>query len=169
MITKAHLKVTSWFHPYERDKTIVRIGKKAVLSAPATLKFSGAGVYLIKHKVAGKWKIIYVGMSASDVKKTLYRHFQKWTDKRSKWNHTRELLDRVTYSDFFSNKEYLVKVIATPTSEEAGILEEMLIKKIMPRDNKAKLNIYTQGQYDRMEVKYEEAEVIEPELEEAPF
>lgn len=169
MITKTNLKTTSWFHPYIQEKQWVKIAGKMVYSAPTSLKLTGPGVYLIKHKIAGKWKIIYVGMSACDLKKTLYRHFQKWTDKRSKWNHTREIMDRITYFDFFSNKDYLIKVVFTPTSEEAAILEEMLIKKIKPRDNKAKLNIYTQKQYNKMEEKYEEAEVIKPELEEAPF
>lgn len=172
-ISKEKCQATNWFNPYTCEKILITVGKKnrKAYYAPATLKFTGAGVYLIKTKVGGKWKIVYVGMSASDVKKTLYRHFQTWTDRRSKWNETKKVWDRVTYATDFSNADFLVKIIKTPTGDEARILEEALIKKLKPRDNRAKLSLYTEKQYKKMEEKYEEAETIKPDYStiEVPF
>ena len=162
---KNKFKATKWFHPYLHEKKMGCLGGKSKLYAPITLKSSGAGVYLIKK---GK-KIIYVGMSGSDVKKTLYRHFQAWTDKRSRWNESRRYIERVSYYEDFRNCDYLVKVIFTFTSEDAAILEELMIKKIKPVDNKAKLNIYTERQYLAVNSKYNEAEIVPSTWEDVPF
>lgn len=76
------------------------------------------GVYMIYK---GK-KLLYVGFSATNLYKTMYRHFQSWDDPRQ---------IRITYDPF------KVKVVVTycETPEEADILEKSLILKYKPKDN----------------------------------
>ena len=38
-----------------------------------------SGVYIVKNKAG---QIVYVGHSASDLYKTMYRHFQSWHDPK---------------------------------------------------------------------------------------
>jgi excinuclease UvrABC nuclease subunit len=83
------------------------------------------GVYLIYK--AGKLR--YVGFSATNVYKTMYRHFQEWNDNRQV---------RVTYKVL---KEILVRVIyCSPTN--AAKIERALIVKYKPQDNPDKLTNY---------------------------
>lgn len=84
-----------------------------------------SGVYLIYK--AGKLR--YVGFSATNVYRTMYRHFQEWNDNRQA---------RVTYKQL---NEILVRVIyCSPTN--AAKIERALIVKYRPQDNPDKLTNY---------------------------
>lgn len=82
------------------------------------------GVYLVYENS----KLVYVGFSASDVYKAMYRHFQKWTDKNQQ---------RITFKDL---KNITVRMVYTKTGSKARKLEGALILK-----HKPPLNI---NQYD---------------------
>ena len=58
------LKATKRFKPYTDGIPTLRTNV-------------GGGVYIIRLLD----EVVYVGKSNADVKKTLYRHFQKWTDR----------------------------------------------------------------------------------------
>lgn len=105
------------------------------------LKETGPGVYIIKNL---ENKIVYIGFSATDVKKTMYRHFQKWNDPTQR---------RTVYSNLTGIK---CRVVFT-TAKKAPILEEALILKYKPRDNAQKLEMYTSAQYKNIEAEYWEA------------
>lgn len=86
-------------------------------------KFIGkSGVYIIRYN----GKVVYVGMSKSDVYKTMIRHFQEWNDKQK----------RVTYPQ---KPEYRARVILC-TPLQAVKLETALILKHRPRDNEQKID-----------------------------
>jgi len=53
---------SKWFRPYKKGKTTL-----------PNRYYNKAGVYVIKSKQTGK--VLYVGYSATNLKKTLYRHF----------------------------------------------------------------------------------------------
>lgn len=96
-----------------------------------------SGVYIIKED----GKPVYIGFSATDLYKTMYRHFQEW-------NHTGQ--EVVSYSRYLKKHKYTVRVIYC-TDKQAPALEKYLIKKIQPRDNAnkydaIKLNAYEQNQ-----------------------
>lgn len=77
------------------------------------------GVYMIYRDNV----LRYVGYSAKDLYKALYRHFQTWNDKSQQ---------RVTYKRLNDIK---VRVIYTRTKEQAANLEKALIIKYKPKDN----------------------------------
>lgn len=137
------LKVTKWFKPYKAD------GKYNFTE-------DGKGCYLIKKD----GKIVYIGKSLSSIKKTMYRHFQQWTDLRSSYGRKFSPYERVTYKG--DSGKFLCKVIFSGSSTDIDLLEQVLIKKIKPRDNTLKLEMFT---------KYQEAETLEKlnTMEEAPF
>ena len=142
------MKKTLFFKPY-----LTHNGKRGI----ATLKKTGTGVYVIKEYN----KIVYVGFSASDVKKTLYRHFQKWVDKRHPDTKKMQRIERVTYMDkYFNNDNYRVKVIFCKNEREASTLEHALIKKIKPRDNSVKLDLMDLMDFNKIVTKYNEAEEL---------
>lgn len=108
---------------------------------------TGPGCYLIKK---GK-KIVYAGHSKTDVKKTLYRHFQTWTDRRNHEQRNQEAYERVTYQGYDLN-EFKIKVFYTTTPREAELLEQIFIQKIKPEDNTQKLMLFSpQEQYQAFE------------------
>lgn len=80
------------------------------------------GVYLIQK--AGE--IRYVGYSAKDLYKTLYRHFQEWNDPRG---------ERVVYKQLHDVR---VRVLYTRTGAQARELERALILHHKPKDNTEK-------------------------------
>lgn len=82
------------------------------------------GVYIIKRDGV----TVYVGYSASDVYKALYRHFQQWNDRSRPG-------ERVTYSD---PDAYRVRVVYVSTGEQAARLERALILRYRPMDNARK-------------------------------
>lgn len=92
-----------------------------------------SGIYLIKEDN----KIVYVGHSASNLYKTITRHFQTWNDRQQ---------DRIVYP---KNKRhrYSVRIIFT-TPKQSGRLEMYLINKMRPRDNEKKYETYQQTLYD---------------------
>lgn len=105
------------------------------------------GVYIVKENN----KIVYVGMSRTNLYKTLYRHFQQW-------NHS--LQEVVTYANKLKRHRYTVRVIlCTPLQAEK--LERALIIKYKPRDNWMKYQGYQLRTSDNNLVEqYEEMEVI---------
>jgi excinuclease UvrABC nuclease subunit len=111
-------------------------------------KYSKPGTYLIKSKQTGD--IIYVGYSATNLYKTLYRHFQTWNDSAQ----NRFVYDR---------NKYTVRVILTiPT--RAAQLEKALILKYKPRDNKNK--------HTSQELNFQEVQALQDYFStetEAPF
>jgi excinuclease UvrABC nuclease subunit len=117
---------------------------------PATQNRSG--VYIIKENN----KIVYIGMSGTNLYKTLYRHFETWVHK---------LQEVVTYKTRLSKHKYSVRVILC-TPLQAARLERLLILKYNPRDNDLKYKGYQLSAIDqRILVMYEN----EPINQEAPF
>lgn len=115
---------TRFYDPYRKD------GNKVKTNLP-NLKVStnASGVYFIKDKETGE--IVYIGYSKSSLYKTIYRHFQEWTDS------SRRRKKRFTYPKF----GYSVRIIYT-TTERAWLLEKYLILKMKPRDNNLKYETY---------------------------
>ena len=103
------MKKSNWKDPYKKDK-----GK---ISTNFRNTFEKSGVYIIKDKKTNK--ILYVGGSSNNLYRTMYRHFQSWTDKQK----------RATYSKFGTK----VKVILC-SPQKAHSLEIQLTKKLKPRD-----------------------------------
>lgn len=126
-----------------------------------TLKTTGAGVYVIKKNK----EIVYVGSASKNLKKTLYRHFQKWTDKRPQFKKDYDGFDRVTYYGQDYSK-FLVRVIFTKTAEQAYRLEEALIKKYEPEQNTSKVFYYTRKINEVSIENFNEAEFISKHDEE---
>ena len=77
-----------------------------------------AGVYLIYRDNT----LLYVGYSGSDVYKAMYRHFQKWQDKKQ---------IRITYNP----ETVKVRVIYCNNATTASRLETALIINKKPKDN----------------------------------
>jgi len=84
------------------------------------------GVYLIK--VNGT--IRYIGYSATNVYKTILRHFQSWDDRSQV---------RITYP---KSSSVTARVVYTNTGKQAEKLERALIVKINPPDNPNKYAKY---------------------------
>jgi hypothetical protein len=126
------MKKTKKFKPYTGDK--------------CTITKTGAGVYIIYKNN----QPAYVGFSASNVKKTMYRHFQSWNDPTQR---------RVVYKHLHNIE---CRVIFT-TSKRAAILEEALILKLLPTDNSQKIEMYSKK--DKEGLLYEFVQMPE----EAPF
>ena len=87
-----------------------------------------SGVYLIKENE----KLVYIGMSGSNLYKTMYRHFEKW-------NHRTQ--DVVSYNSRLSRNRYSVRIVLC-TAIQAARLERALIKNHRPRDNENKYKQY---------------------------
>jgi excinuclease UvrABC nuclease subunit len=109
-----------------------------------------SGVYIIKEN----GRIVYVGRSAANLYKTLYRHFEHWSHRSQ---------EVTTYKG--SRKSYTVRVILC-TPRQAARLEMYLIKKIQPRDNEAKYKAY---QLDFSDISTGKAYEAAPVLTEDPF
>ena len=144
------MKSTKFFAPYTKEA--------------CNLKATGKGVYVIKKKD----KILYVGLSYSDVKRTLYRHFQKWTDKRTDWTKRNQNYERVTY-DGENRNLFKVKVIFCKTDKEVTLLEYLLIKKLKPRDNTIKKAMYEFEDLSKITASLTNAETWQSNFEETPF
>lgn len=93
---------------------------------PTLKRLYKPGTYII-YKETDKPRVpVYVGFSASNVYKTLYRHFQSWNDSTQV---------RTTYS---KTGPYKVRVILSgPKTAEK--LERLLLSKLQPKDNPRKL------------------------------
>ena len=101
-----------------------------------------SGVYLIYNGS----QLRYIGMSGSNLYKTITRHFQSWTDHQ----------ERVTYPQ---STNYKVRIV-TCTPAQAAKLERALIVKHKPVDNPNK--------YEQYILKLDDKNIIE-QYEEAPF
>lgn len=144
----------------QRTKFIKPYLEKTGKNGKCTLKATGKGVYIIKENN----KVVYIGYSGYDVKQTLYRHFQKWNDKRHPETKRVQRIERVTYyNKNFDNDNYLIKVVFCKTAKEAEQLESALIKKFRPRDNSVKLDLMDLMDYSKTIEKYNEAEEIKKE------
>ncbi len=85
-----------------------------------------SGCYLIKEN----GKLVYVGFSAKNLYKTMYRHFESW-------NHRQQ--EVISYKG--NRKDYTVRVVLC-TALQAAKLEKGLIMKYKPRDNAQKYTSY---------------------------
>lgn len=113
-----------------------------------------AGVYLIFRG----YDLRYVGFSASDVYKALYRHFQTWND-------TSRDRPRAVYPKGGTTR---VRVIYTNGPQQAARLERALIIRHRPPDNPEKLLSYDLEPADRAAMeRAAAAPFIDPEP--APF
>ena len=132
------MKKSNWKDPYKKAK-----GK---ISTNFRNTFGKSGVYIIKDKKTNK--ILYVGGSSNNLYRTMYRHFQSWTDKQK----------RATYSKFGTK----VRVILG-TKNQAYRLERYLTKKLNPRDIDYK--------YRQIEMDFKDKKVIDAykESENIPF
>ena len=79
--------------------------------------------------------LIYIGYSATNLYRTLLRHFQKWHDS--------DQPDRIFYTSK-SNMYVRITTFAKSTADEKiHNLEMDLIRKFKPRDNKIKYDLFT--------------------------
>lgn len=133
------MKVFKFWPPYQAN------GRTTF---PETVNRSG--VYLICEN----GKLVYIGYSATNLYRTMYRHFQKW-------NHRGQPV--VTYAG--SAKKYTVRVVLC-TPAQAARLEKALIIKNRPRDNRDKYRGYTLDLQDKKTVVQYESEYA---ITESPF
>lgn len=153
------IKETNLFKPYD-DKGY------------CTLRTTGIGVYLIHERTRDGLTCVYVGKSNSDLKKTLYRHFQKWTDRRHPDRRHAEIYERVTYwakGGFNDNERFAVRVLFTDTNRRADLLEYALIKKYKPRDNTQKLDLYSEVDIKDLITDYKKRKTIKAQDDYTPF
>ncbi len=87
-----------------------------------------SGVYLI-YKDS---KLMYVGMSGSNLYKTMYRHFQSWEDSTQ---------IRTTYNGKSTRNKFTCRVVLCSPSKAAS-LEKMIIIKHKPKDNPIKYLLF---------------------------
>ena len=85
------------------------------------------GVYMVRKK--GKKTLLYIGMSESQLYKTILRHFQSWEGQQKR--------------TVYPKQGYEVKVILTNRKGQATRLEKALIIDKKPKDNPNKLEQYT--------------------------
>lgn len=146
---KATVK-TKFIEPYRKEGNKFKTNLDFLCS-----KCHNSGVYFIKSNRTNE--VIYIGYSAANLYKTVYRHFQQWHDKNQQ---------RFVYS----KTGYTIRVIlASPA--RAALLEKYLIQKFKPRDNELKYDNYLS---DRQTEKA--AEIIDntptisvSDLDEVPF
>ena len=167
------MSTTKLFHPYTSEKREIKAGRKSKMIAKATLRKTGPGVYMIYTKNwAGLSKLVYIGFASVDVRGVMYRHFQKWTDKRHPSTKRVQRIERVTYAGpDFVNADYKCKVLFCRNAAQAERIERALIRKHAPRDNAQKLAFDSEAEYFSA-IKESEAMTarIEPDaLEDLPF
>lgn len=154
------MKRSKWIAPYTENKrgTLVPSIKDCWTCAQA-------GVYLIRHIQSGS--VVYVGSSTTQLKKTIYRHFQQWTDRQQS---TGRQFERKTYP----KKGYYEIRFIKCTAAQALKLEQALIIKLQPKDNPLKYDNLSKQQIETGKKLVTEANTspfIAPAdyLEEAPF
>jgi len=118
------MEKSRWIDPYYKNKK-----GNLVCTIRDCWTCAQAGVYLIRHKQTES--IVYVGSSTSQLKKTIYRHFQQWTDKQRKGA---ENYERKTYP---KTGHYEIRFFKC-TADQALKMEKFLIKKYQPKDNPLK-------------------------------
>lgn len=110
-----------------------------------------SGVYVIYRNSDP----VYVGMSKTDVYRTMYRHFQQWNDNTQ---------IRVTYDLKRLRSNFTCRVIIC-TPAQAERLEKMLILKYKPKDNPMKYSAFQPQKMDK--VAYDD--FIGTPIESCPF
>lgn len=110
-----------------------------------------SGVYLIMNAKSGA--VEYVGNSASDLYKTMYRHFQSWKDKQQ-------------YRATFPKNGYLARVILIEKPEHIYELEKYYIHKFKPKANEQK---YLSYELDFVDVKPIESNNWIKQVDYCPF
>ena len=108
------VKVSEWFPPYQKVK-----GKRQT-TLPSIVKKPKHGVYIIKR--SGGKRPLYIGYSASNLYKTLYRHFQYWVEPKHQ------------HATYKGKHGYRVRVLIPPASLVKD-LEHLLVQHFNPRDN----------------------------------
>lgn len=93
------MKKTRYFDPYTANKR-----GRLVPTLADCWTCAESGVYLIRSNRTQD--IVYVGSSSTQLKKTIYRHFQQWTDRQQS---TGRMFDRHT----FPKTGYQVRIIKT--------------------------------------------------------
>ena len=125
-------------------------------------KFKAAsGVYFIRS-IRTK-EIVYVGSSAGNLYKTIYRHFQEWNDRSREKN-----FDRTTYS----KTAYEIALIITASGPQALRIEKYFIRKLQPKGNPIKYGLLTfaEKQENAIEARYKNADFLPiEEIREADF
>jgi excinuclease UvrABC nuclease subunit len=114
-----------------------------------------AGVYLISEN----GQVVYIGYSANDLYKTLYRHFQTW-------NHDKQFV--VSYKDLLAVNDYRVRVVYC-TALQAVDLEKALIIKYKPRDNFNKYPDLARTEKNKLKIKRLILKYNDLPAEDAPF
>lgn len=104
-------------------------GKPYTDEGAYTMKYRGPGVYIIykRHTVNFPAVAVYVGYSSTDLQNTMYRHFQKWNDRRASGQ-----VERVVYTD---RENITIAWLECETKEEAYHIETLLINELKPVDN----------------------------------
>jgi hypothetical protein len=111
--------------------------------------------------------LVYVGFAGSCVYRTLYRHFQGWTDKNYRGGNVAPPSYRVSYRKLMDVNNYRVRVIHC-SIKQAAQLEKILILKYNPRDNFMKYEKYQLDAWDsRVEHKYET--IVQLDVADCPF
>lgn len=142
------MKKTRWFEPYH-PKQPGRSPKPA-MAAEWDEKLSG--VYFIRSKETGA--VVYVGQSQSQLKKTIYRHFQEWQDK------TRRALWGTSTRKSYSKYGYEVRFIVC-SPDQATRLEKLYIGKHQPRDCNEKYKSFFGQSWEEVEKNPDFSEAIE--------
>jgi hypothetical protein len=124
------IKTSKWFAPY-----YLKNGDK-LPALNMCWECQKSGIYFIRKKSTGN--IVYIGQSQTQLKKTIYRHFQKWTDKQRSTN---KHFERKTYPKF----GYEIRFLMLKPSD-ALRLEAYLIQKIQPVDNPLKYEHLTKDE-----------------------
>lgn len=119
------MKASSWISPYyyKKNRAGRRVKKRSI--TPPT----NTGAYLIRERSSKK--IVYVGKSHSQLKETIYRHFNRWTRPK-------QAPGDFGYMSYANPSRYEVRVFTT-TAKQADRLELILITALRPRDNSAKI------------------------------
>jgi len=116
----------------------VKIYVNNKLNPALGLRISGqSGVYIIK---SGS-QIVYVGYSATNLYKTMTRHFQSWEDRQVRTVYTNRNSDNLTARVIFCG------------SIKAKKLETALVIKYRPRDNNNKYEQYILDLQDKKLIK----------------
>jgi excinuclease UvrABC nuclease subunit len=127
-MSKAKLQKSRYLRPYNKEGKTNLIGLK-----------NKSGVYLIKNYDTDELK--YIGFSASNLYKTILRHFQAWPDRTQ---------IRVT----FNKTDYVVRVVlCSPAKAEK--LEKALIERYSPTDNPRAYKSMPRKSYNAIIDKYD--------------
>lgn len=126
------MRVSKYQPPYVRPR------KTAFLNSRRQ-----SGVYLICENGV----LVYVGYAGECLYRTLYRHFQNWTDKNYRGDKVAPPSYRVSYRRLMDVNSYTVRLIYC-SAKRAFRLEKMLILKYKPRDNFQKYGKYQLDAWD---------------------